>query len=71
MADEIIEELWRAKDKIAREHGNDVHQLGKYLRSVAGRTASDLLEELKNKSAEQEPGNTDVPTVAASSSRSP
>lgn len=30
MADEIIEELWRIKDEIAREHGNDLGRLGAY-----------------------------------------
>ena len=32
MSDEIIEELWRIKDSIAREHGNDVRKLAAYLR---------------------------------------
>ena len=32
MSDEIIEELRRAKDDIAREHGNDVRKLASYLR---------------------------------------
>ena len=27
MSDEIIEELWRIKDGIAREHGHDVERL--------------------------------------------
>ena len=31
MSDEIIEELWRIKDSIAREHGNDVRKLAAYL----------------------------------------
>ena len=30
MADEIIEEVWRIKDEIAREHGCDVGGLGAY-----------------------------------------
>ena len=30
--DEIIEELWRIKDNIAREHGNKVRKLAAYLR---------------------------------------
>ena len=33
MSDEIIEELWRAKDTIALEHGNDVRQLAAYLQT--------------------------------------
>ena len=32
MADEIIEEVWRIKDEIAREHGYDIHRLAAYLR---------------------------------------
>ncbi len=30
MADEIIEEVWRIKDEIAREHGYDVGGLAAY-----------------------------------------
>ena len=30
MADEIIEELWRVKEEIAREHGNDVRAIAAY-----------------------------------------
>ena len=33
MADEIIEELWRVKDEMAREHGYDVRRLAAYIRS--------------------------------------
>ena len=33
MPDEIIEELWRFKDSIAREHGNDVRKLAAYLQN--------------------------------------
>ena len=33
MSDEIIEELWRIKDGIAREHGYDVRRLAAYLQS--------------------------------------
>ena len=33
MPDEIIEELWGIKDRIAREHGNDVQKLAAYLQS--------------------------------------
>lgn len=54
MADEVIEELWRAKDAVARKHGYDMHRLGEYLRSVSGRTASDVLEELKRRAADDE-----------------
>ena len=34
MVDEIIEELWRVKDEIAREYGYDIHRLLEYLRGV-------------------------------------
>ena len=30
MADEIIEEVWRIKDEIAREHEYDLDRLGAY-----------------------------------------
>ena len=33
MSDEIIEELWRIKDSIAREHGYDIEALVAYLQS--------------------------------------
>lgn len=33
MADEIIRELWRIKEEIAREHGNDIDRLVAYFRS--------------------------------------
>ena len=33
MADEIIEELWRIKDEMAREHGYDVRRFAAYIRS--------------------------------------
>ena len=33
MSDEIIEELWRIKDEITREHGYDVESLAAYLQS--------------------------------------
>ena len=47
MADAIIEELWKIKDDIAREHGYDIRRLGAYLRSLEGRTVEDYLRELK------------------------
>ena len=30
MADHIIEEVWRIKDEMAREHGYDLDRLGTY-----------------------------------------
>ena len=45
MSDEIIEELWRIKDSIAREHGYDIEALVAYLQSkekAEGRQVVDL-----------------------------
>ena len=45
MSDEIIEELWRIKDSIAREHGYDIEALVAYLQSkekTEGRQIVDL-----------------------------
>ncbi len=44
MPDEIIEELWKVKDDMAREYGNDVRKLAAYLE---GRRASESDESLK------------------------
>lgn len=33
MADEIIREVWRIKDEIARENGNNIDRLVAYFRS--------------------------------------
>lgn len=33
MADEIITELWRTKDRIAQEHGYDVDRIIAYVRA--------------------------------------
>lgn len=33
MSDEVIEELWRIKDSIAREHRHDVRRLAAHLQS--------------------------------------
>ena len=54
MSDEIIKELWRIKDSIAREHGNDVRKLAAYLQDrkrrehfsgSPGRPVGDMLDE--------------------------
>lgn len=45
MSDEIIEELWRIKDLIAREHGYDVEALVTHLQTKkrpAGQRVVDL-----------------------------
>ena len=54
MSDEIIEELWRIKDSIAREHGYDIEALVAYLQSkekAKGRQIVDL--SAMKKTAEQ------------------
>ncbi len=33
MSDEVIEELWRIKDSIAREHRHDIRRLAAHLQS--------------------------------------
>lgn len=64
MADEIIEELWRVKDEIAREHGYDIRRLGAHLRSLEGRTVQDWLADLPgDKPAQRHPQDT-APTAA-------
>ena len=54
MSDEIIEELWRIKDGIAREHGYDIEALVAYLQNkkkAEGRQIVDL--STMKKTAEQ------------------
>ena len=34
MSDEVIRELWRVKDDMAREHAHDVRRLAAYLQGV-------------------------------------
>ena len=41
MPDEIITELWRVKDDLAREHGYDVRALAAYLQEKDRREASE------------------------------
>ena len=36
MADQVIEELWRIKDAMAREYGNDIARLAADLRARQG-----------------------------------
>ncbi len=60
MPDEVIEELWRIKDGIAREHGNDVRKLAAHLQRFhsphsEGKSATDGL----NKRRVQRPLKTD------------
>lgn len=52
MPDEIIEELWKIKDDMAREHDNDVRKLAAYLR---GRRSSELDESLKRRRVPDSP----------------
>ena len=58
MSDEIIEELWRIKDSIAREHGYDIEALAAYLQNkkrAEGRKVVDL--SAMKKTAEQGPSS--------------
>ena len=41
MPDEIIKELWRVKDDLAREHGYDVRALAAYLQEKERREGSE------------------------------
>ena len=41
MPDEIITELWRVKDDLAREHGYDVKALAAYLQEKDRRAADE------------------------------
>ena len=64
MSDEIIEELWRIKDGIAREHGYDVERLAAGLRSrepEPGRRVVDLraVREARGRGAPDEPRSGD------------
>ena len=66
MSDEIIEELWRIKDEIAREHGYDVESLAAYLQSrerTEGRQVVDL--QSMRKGAEQ--GGSPTPSSSGAS----
>ena len=55
MADEIIEELWAVKDRIAREHGYDVDALVAYLRAKQRPEAQRVVDvHALRKSAEQD-----------------
>ena len=44
MPDEVIEELWGIKDRIAREQGNDVRRLAAYLQDAYPEESSASLE---------------------------
>ena len=70
MSDEIIEELWRIKDGIAREHGHDVERLAAGLRSrepAPGRWVVDLraVREVRERGASAEPRSGDGESVGA------
>ena len=43
MADEILEELWKNRETLPREHGHDTGRMFEYLRSIEGRTAEEWL----------------------------
>ena len=44
MSDEIIKELWKIKDSIAREHGYDVGRLVAYLQSKPRPTSRQVVD---------------------------
>lgn len=44
MADEVIRELWRIKDEIAQEHGNDLDALVAHLRNENLRERRDVVD---------------------------
>ena len=64
MADEIIEELWRIKDEIAREHGYDSRRLGDHLRSLEGKTVQDWLAEVESRAEDETAQNPKDKTLA-------
>ena len=65
MADEIIEELWAVRDRIAREHAYDVDALVVYLRAKQRPEARRIVDlHALRKSAEQ-----DAPADVSSSRR--
>ena len=74
MSDEIIEELWRIKDGIAREHGYDVERLAAGLRNRVpepGRRVVDLraVREARGRGASAEPRSGDGESPAQPPSR--
>ena len=74
MSDEIIEELWRIKDGIAREHGYDGERLVAGLRSrepEPGRRVVDLraVREARGRGAPDEPRSGDDASPAQPPSR--
>ncbi len=50
MADQVIEELWRIKDAMAREYGNDIVRLAADLQAKQGEQGRPIvdLEALRN-----------------------
>jgi hypothetical protein len=44
MPDEVLTELWRAKDDIARQYGNDVEALAAHLRQLESLEHSPVLQ---------------------------
>ena len=58
MSDEIIEELWRIKDSIAREHGYDIETLVAYLQSKEKAEGQQIVDlSAMKKTAEQGPSS--------------
>ena len=44
MADEIIEELWKVKDSIAREHGYDIERIVAHFRKKKRPTSQHVVD---------------------------
>jgi len=44
MADEIIRELWKIKDGIANEHGNDIRAFVSHLRAKKHKTDQQVVD---------------------------
>ena len=58
MADEIIEELWNMKDRIAREHDYDVDAIVAHLTALAPSPGRRVVDLRATRAAEQErPGD--------------
>ena len=44
MKDEVLQEVWKAKDDLAAQHNNDVRRLAKYLMAKQGSSGHSILD---------------------------